>query len=141
MNKFVRVLKFTKKQQMKFTLDKNKDYSVFQLNEENLNSLISPNLKSEFIFLRNEGVKNLIFDLALVKYVDSSGLSSILTANRLWKGYGSFILTGINAPSIQKLIEISRLESILTIIPTVEESVEYINLNEIESSLMGEEEE
>ena len=125
---------------MKFTLDKNKDYSVFQLNEENLNSLISPNLKSEFIFLRNEGVKNLIFDLSLVKYVDSSGLSSILTANRLWKGYGSFIITGVISPSIQKLIEISRLESILTIIPSIEESVDFVNLNEIEDQLMSEEE-
>lgn len=125
---------------MKFTLDKNKDYSVFQLNEENLNSLISPNLKSEFIFLRNEGVKNLIFDLSLVKYVDSSGLSSILTANRLWKGYGNFIITGIISPSIQKLIEISRLESILTLIPTVEESIDYVNMSEIENSLMDEEE-
>jgi anti-anti-sigma factor len=125
---------------MKFTLDKNKNYSVFQLNEENLNSLISPNLKSEFIFLRNEGVKNLIFDLSLVKYVDSSGLSSILTANRIWKGYGSFIVSGIVSPSIQKLIEISRLESILTIIPTVEESIEYVQLNEIEEELSGQEE-
>jgi len=67
---------------MKFSLDKKKTHSVFQLQEENLNAVLAPNLKSEFVFLRNEGVKNLIFDLSEVKYVDSSGLSSILTANR-----------------------------------------------------------
>ena len=78
---------------MKFSLDKKDRYSVFQLNEENLNSLMAPNLKSEFVFLRNEGVRNLIFDLRNVQYVDSSGLSAILTANRLWKDYGSFVLT------------------------------------------------
>ena len=124
---------------MKFSLDKKDKYSVFKLDDENLNSLIAPNLKSEFIFLRNEGVRNLIFELSDVKYVDSSGLSSILTANRLWKGYGSFILCGINSPSIQKLIEISRLENILTIIPTLEESVDYVMMEEIERALSEEE--
>ena len=37
---------------MKFSLDKKDRYSVFQLDEENLNSLMAPNLKSEFVFLR-----------------------------------------------------------------------------------------
>ena len=81
---------------MKYTIDKKKNHVVFQLNEDNLNSFISPDLKSEFIILRNEGVKNLILDMSEVKYVDSSGLSSILTANRLWKGQGNFILSSIN---------------------------------------------
>lgn len=45
---------------MKFSLDKHDKYSVLSLDEENLNSLIAPDLKSEFIFLRNEGVRNLI---------------------------------------------------------------------------------
>lgn len=124
---------------MKFTLDKKEEYSVFSLTVENLNSLIAPNLKSEFIFLRNEGVRNLIFDLSDVKYVDSSGLSSILTANRIWKGYGSFVLCGIQSPSINKLIEISRLESILTIIPTLEEAIDYVHMEEIQRELNEEE--
>ena len=76
---------------MKFSLDKQEKYAVLSLNEENLNSMIAPDLKSEFVFLRNEGVKNLIFNLSDVHYVDSSGLSAILTANRIWKDYGSFI--------------------------------------------------
>lgn len=125
---------------MKFSLDKKNSHAVFQLEEENLNAVLAPNLKSEFVFLRNEGVKNLIFDLSKVQYVDSSGLSSILTANRLWKDYGSFILTEIQHPSVKKLIEISRLETILTIIPTITESVDYVMMGEIESQLLGEEE-
>ena len=125
---------------MKFVIDKQEKYSLLQLNEDNLNSLIAPDLKSEFVFLCNEGVKNLILDHTEVKYVDSSGLSAILTANRLWKDYGSFILTGGHHPSVKKLIEISRLETILTLIPTVEESIDYITMEEIESDLRSEEE-
>ena len=111
------------------------------MNEENLNSLMAPDLKSEFVFLRNEGVRNLILDLGNVKYVDSSGLSAILTANRLWKDYGSFILTGIAHPAVQKLITISRLETILTIIPTIEESIDYVFMEEIEKELTSDQEE
>lgn len=126
---------------MKFTLDKQDKHSLFQIDEENLNSLIAPGLKSEFVFLRNEGVKNLIFDLSEVKYVDSSGLSAILTANRLWKDYGNFILTGIKHPAVDKLIKISRLESILTIIPTVKESIDFVLLDDMENELKSDIEE
>jgi len=126
---------------MKYSVDKNENYSILQLEEDNLNSLIAPNLKSEFVFLRNEGVQNLIFDLSAVKYVDSSGLSAILTANRLWKDFGSFILTGVAHPSVQKLIEISRLESILTIIPTTAESIEFVTMETIEQELQSDTEE
>lgn len=120
---------------MKFTLDKQDKYAVLSLDEENLNSLIAPDLKSEFVFLRNEGVRNLIFDLSQVKYVDSSGLSAILTANRLWKDYGSYVITGIAHPSVEKLIKISRLDTILSIIPTVTESIDYVYMEDVERNL------
>lgn len=122
---------------MKYSLDKQEKYTIFGLNEANLNSLIAPNLKSEFVFLRNEGVKNLILNVSDVQYVDSSGLSAILTANRLWKDYGTFILTGVSYPAVTKLIEISRLETILTIIPTLQESIDYVFMEEIQKELKG----
>ena len=123
---------------MKFTLDKQDKYSILSLDEENLNSLIAPDLKSEFVFLRNEGVRSLIFDLSNVKYVDSSGLSAILTANRLWKDYGSYVITGIAHPSVEKLIKISRLDTILAIIPTVPEAIDYIFMEEAERQMSEE---
>lgn len=120
---------------MKYSVDKQERYAVFRIEEENVNSLVAPNLKSEFVILSNEGIQNLILDLSDVHYVDSSGLSAILTADRLWKRLGSFILTGIEHPNVKKLIEISRLDTVLTIIPTVEESVDYVFMEEIEREL------
>ena len=100
---------------------------------------MSRDLKSEFIFLSNEGTKNLIIDLSDVEYIDSSGLSSILTAHRIWKDNGVFILTGANHPTVKKLIEISRLDTILTLIPTLQESIDYVIFSEIEKELSEEE--
>lgn len=120
---------------MKYSVDKQDKYVVFSIQEENLNAFIAPNLKSEFVILKNEGVSNLILDLTTVKYVDSSGLSAILTANRLWGEEGVFVLTGVQSKSVKDLIEISRLENILTIIPTVSESIDYVFMEEIEKEL------
>ena len=126
---------------MKYSVDKQDRYATITLNEENLNSLIAPNLKSEFVFLRNEGVHNLILDLSDVKYVDSSGLSAILTANRLWKDYGAFVICGVNAPSVQRLIKISRLDTILSVMPSLSEAVDYVFLDEIQRDLTTKDEE
>jgi anti-anti-sigma factor len=120
---------------MKFQLDKKENLTILKLEEKNLNSIFAPDLKSEFIFLRNEGVRSLIFDMSEVQYVDSSGLSSILTANRLWKDHGSFIIAGPLADPVKKLIEISKLESVITIIPTVEEAEDYAIMDQIEQDL------
>lgn len=112
---------------MKYSIDKQENYTIFELGEENLNSLIAPSLKSEFVILKNEGIKNLILNLSPVKYVDSSGLSAILTANRLWSTDSIFVLTGIEHESVKKLIEISRLRSVINVIDTVAESIALIN--------------
>ncbi|MGB0864052.1 MAG: STAS domain-containing protein [Saprospiraceae bacterium] len=108
---------------MKYSIDKQENYTILELQEDNLNSLMAPSLKSEFVILKNEGIKNLILNLTPVKYVDSSGLSAILTANRLWSADGMFVLTGIVHDSVKKLIEISRLDSVIHVIPNVEQSV------------------
>ncbi|MEL7021382.1 MAG: STAS domain-containing protein, partial [Bacteroidota bacterium] len=113
----------------------------FSVQEDNLNSILAPDLKSEFVIQSNEGVENLILDLSAVKFVDSSGLSAILTANRLWKNIGSFVLTGVSHPAVKKLIAISRLDSVLTVIPTVEESKDYVMMEVLEREIKGDDQE
>ena len=122
---------------MKYSVDKQDKYAVFSLEEENLNSAIAPDLKSEFLMMRNSGVMNLIMNLESVKFVDSSGLSAILTGNRLWQG-GSFVITGVKSDAVKKLITISKLDSILKIIPTLQESVDFVFMEEMERELNAE---
>ena len=123
---------------MKYQIDKQEQYAILSLQEENLNSTIAPQLKSDLILLSQEGVRNLILDLSNVKYVDSSGLSAILTGHRLWKGNASFVLAGEMNPMVTKLIEISRLETILTIIPTISDSIDFVMMEELERQIEGE---
>ncbi len=120
---------------MKYSVDKQDRYTVLQLEEENLNSMVAPKLKSELVILSNEGVRNLVLNLSGVRFVDSSGLSAILTANRLWKSLGSFVLTGVESSNVQKLIEISKLDTVLTVVPTVSEAIDYVFMEELERDI------
>lgn len=123
---------------MKFSIDKQERYSVMTPQEENLNSALAPQLKSEFVILANEGIQNLILDLSQVKYIDSSGLSSILTARRLWTNLGSFVIAGVAHPAVKKLIEISKVDTVLTIVPTLSEATDYVLMEELQRDLEGE---
>ncbi|MCB0668378.1 MAG: STAS domain-containing protein [Saprospiraceae bacterium] len=120
---------------MKYSIDKQDRYAIMTLDVENLNSIVAPDLKSEFVIFRNEGIPNFILNLSNVKYVDSSGLSAILTGNRLWKGAGTFIVTGVQHAAVKKLIEISRLDTILQVIPSVSEATDYIYMDQLEKEL------
>jgi anti-anti-sigma factor len=125
---------------MKYTVDKRDKFTILSIEEENLNSVVAPTLKSDLVIMKNEGVQYLVVDLSKVSYIDSSGLSAILVGDRLWKGEGAFILTGVNQPAVKKLLEISRLDSILEMIPTVEEAKEYVYMLELEREISQEEE-
>jgi anti-sigma B factor antagonist len=123
---------------MKFTVDKHEKYILLKLNEGKLNSIVSPQLKSELILINTEGQRNIIFDLSQVKFADSSGLSSLLVGHRLCKNAnGNFILTGLN-DAVARLITISQLNSVLSIVPTPDEAIDLIFSEEIEKELRKE---
>ena len=120
---------------MKFSADKHDNYLIVKLNEDKLTSSISSELKTEFVMFNSQDFKNIILDLTETIYCDSSGLSAILVGNRLCKNSGgSFILTSLQ-DHVKKLISISQLDNILTIIPTTSEAVDYLMMEHIEKNL------
>ena len=123
---------------MKYTIDKKEPYSLFELLEEKLDSLIAPQLKTEFITLQTEGVKNIILNMDQVHYADSSGLSAILTAHRLCKDSGGIMVMACVSDQVMKLINISKLDTVLDILPTVEEAVDAVFMHEVEAGLKTE---
>ena len=120
---------------MKFSVDKQDKLVVIELQEDKLNSLTAPKLKSELVILKDEGFRNIVIDLNQVDFVDSSGLSSILVGNRICKeSGGTFTICGLRE-QVQKLIKISQLENILNIFPTNSEAKDFILMEELERDL------
>ena len=120
---------------MKFAQEKTEHYTILKVLSEKLDNSVSSDLKSEFLLLNKDGVSNIILDLTETRYCDSSGLSSVLVANRLCKNDdGTLVIVGLQ-PTVRKLISISQLESVLQIVPTVSEAIDYLFMESIEKDL------
>lgn len=126
---------------MKYSIDKKEDYCIFKLQEEKLDSTIGPALKSDFITLNAEGIKNFIIDMSEVKYTDSSGLSALLVGNRIFTEDGGIFVIASLSDHVMKLIKISQLNNVLNILPTIEEAVDAVMLHKLENELGSEKEE
>ncbi len=116
---------------MNFSINKYDNYSTIKIEEEKVDTAIAPELKSEFMTLSQEGVKSIIIDMGDVKYMDSSGLSALLVGNRSFNETGAFVMFKVT-DHVMKLITISQLDKVLTILPTKEEAVDYVFMTEIE---------
>ncbi len=125
---------------MKYSVDKKEQYTLVTLQEEKLDASVAPDLKSELITMHAEGTSNLILDMSSVKYTDSSGLSALLVGNRIFREDGGMFVLCAMGEHVMKLIKISQLDSVLTILPTTEEAVDAVFLSRIESDLSSESE-
>lgn len=120
---------------MSFSVTKTDHYVKISSTVEKLDSTVSPDLKAEIVYHNSKGEKNLVIDLSPVKYIDSSGLSAVLVANRLAKSAGGvLVVTGIQ-DSVMKLMAISQLDTILNIVPNPAEIEDFIIMANIENDL------
>jgi len=107
-------------------ITKKTTYTLVELLQERLDIQIAASLKSDLIQLNGNREKNIILDLSNCSYCDSSGLSAILVANRLCKNSGGvFILCGLQEP-VERLITISQLDSVLTIVTNKDKAEDYL---------------
>jgi len=120
---------------MNLTLERKDKYAVIKVHEARLTSGVAPELKAEIVMLHHEDFSNIIVDLTDVQYCDSSGLSALLVGYRLCRdASGTYVLTGVQ-DHVRKLISISQLDSMLNVIPTINEAVDLIFMNEVEKQL------
>ena len=111
------------KDQPIFLIHKEGATAIIEIKNSNLNATNALNLKGELATLANQGIRYTIINLINVTFIDSVGLSALLTGNRVFSGYNQkFILCGIENENIKKLIEISKLNSILNIVNNVEDA-------------------
>ncbi|MBS1546963.1 MAG: STAS domain-containing protein [Bacteroidetes bacterium] len=123
---------------MNFTIDSKDKYTLVTAHVDKLDTTCAPELKSELVYLNKTGVRNVIINMAKTRYCDSSGLSSLLVANRLCKGVnGTLVICGLQEP-VMKLVQISQLESVLSITPTEAEAVDLLYMEEMEKDVKKE---
>lgn len=113
---------------MNFEIKHIDDITIFKLNELKLDANISGLVKAEFTLLvKADDALKLIVDLTGVESCDSTGLSTLLVANRLI-GQNDGILK-IVAPSekILQLIKITQLHRVMSLCDTVDAAIKEIS--------------
>lgn len=120
---------------MKFEIENKDKVVIVKTKVEKLDAIHAPELKSEMVMMNKNGTKNMILDMSETRYCDSSGLSAVLVANRLCReNNGTFVLCGLQ-DSVEKLINISQLNSVLKITPTLNEAIDLVYMDEVERDL------
>lgn len=120
---------------MKFEVDKQEKVVVVTAKVEKLDALCAPELKGELVLANKEGHRNMVLDLSETRYIDSSGLSAVLIGHRGCRdAEGTFVLCGLQ-PTVAKLVSISQLDSVLKIVPTVQEAIDFVFMEEVERDL------
>lgn len=108
---------------MNFKVTQENDITVVLSQVEKLDATNASELKSELLLLNKQGINTLVLDLSKTRYCDSSGLSAILTGNRLCKDTnGKFALSGLQE-NVAKMISIAQLDKVLHISSKVDEAV------------------
>lgn len=101
---------------MKYELEHDENISVLTVKNDKLDSTISPDLKSQIIIVANATEQeHLILDLSHVDFADSSGLSALLLAHRLYRDSNRQLILCNVSDRVQKLLEISQLNQVFTI--------------------------
>ena len=109
---------------MNFEIKKVDDITIFKLNENRLDTNISGLVKGEFtMLLKVEEAKKFIIDLSQVESCDSSGLSSILVANRILNSSGGEMRLAAPSEKVYSLIKITQLERVLRVCNTLEDAI------------------
>lgn len=119
---------------MNFTITQSSKYNIFQLDETKLTAEFAPSLKAELI-LQADHNKSLICNLENVDYIDSSGISCFLIGDRLFKDNKKLFIICNASEKTLNLIKLTKLDTVLTIIPTLQEAKDFILFDELAKDL------
>lgn len=98
---------------MKISFEKKAEVSIIRLEEKKLDTSNSGLLKGEIVqIIEQNDIRNLIFNLLSVEQCDSSGLSSLLVANREMQARKGN-LRFIPSEKVLSLIKVTKLDRIL----------------------------
>ena len=97
---------------------------LIEIKEERLDAHNSGELKAEMLKLFDEGKNNIVINLAEVRFVDSSGLGSLVSGFKNASARnGNLKLCGLQ-PQVKSMFELTRLHRVFDIFSTVDDALQ-----------------
>lgn len=96
---------------------------IIEVNEDRLDAHNSGELKTQMLTFFDEGKNNLVIDLKAVRFVDSSGLGSLVSGFKNASARnGNLKLCGLQ-PQVRSMFELTRLHRVFEIFPDADEAL------------------
>lgn len=95
---------------------------LIHVREERLDAHNSGDLRDQIIKIIEGDTVDIIVDLSMVRFIDSSGLGALLSGykNAILRS-GTFVLAGLQ-PRVQSMFELTRLHRVFDIFPSAEDA-------------------
>jgi len=108
---------------MNITINEKGSVVLIEVKEERLDAHNSSELKTQMLTLFDEGKNNLVIDLQDVRFVDSSGLGSLVSGFKNASARnGNLKLSGLQ-PQVKSMFELTRLHRVFEIFPGAEDAL------------------
>jgi anti-anti-sigma regulatory factor len=122
---------------MNYSIEKNEQYALVRLAESAFEGDVPTTFETLSRSLFREGYSNIIVDAASVETIDEEGISAIRKVNRQCTNEEGLLIVVTKNEDLIDEIDASNPGD-LTILPTVEEAVDAVFMNELENDFRSE---
>ena len=122
---------------MNYTIEKNERYALIRLAESAFENDVPTDFETLSRVLFREGYSNIIVDMASVQSVDPAGVSAIRKINRQCTNEVGLLVLVTKNDDLIEFLDTANISD-LTILPTVEEAVDAVFMNELENDFRSE---
>ncbi|MFC5407755.1 STAS domain-containing protein [Larkinella bovis] len=122
---------------MNYSIEKNEQYTLVNLNEPVFGGEVSTTFETLSRNLFREGYSNIIVDFNTVKDIEDPGISIIRKINRQCTNESGLFILVTKRDDLIDFLDRSKIPD-LTILPTLEEAIDAVFMNELENDFRSE---
>lgn len=122
---------------MTYTIEKNEQYALIRLAESAFEGEVPTDFETLSRVLFREGYSNIIVDMDTVLSVDPAGVSTIRKVNRQCTNEEGLLVLVTQNDDLIEFLDKAGISD-MTILPTVEESIDAVFMNELENDFRSE---
>jgi hypothetical protein len=122
---------------MTYTIEKNEQYALIRLAESAIEGEVPQDFEALSRVLFREGYSNIIVDMEPVLSVDPAGVSTIRKINRQCTNEVGLLVLVTQNDDLIEFLDTAHISD-LTILPTVEEAIDAVFMNELENDFRSE---
>jgi anti-sigma B factor antagonist len=125
---------------MNYNLEKAEQYVIVSLDETKFGENIAAQFEKMIIILYREGFMNMIYDFSKISSIDDEGLSLLRKAAKVCSKEGGVVIVVTKNDDLIDAIDGAMIENLI-ILPTTDEAIDGVFMNELENEFEDEEDE